>query len=43
MTKNGFGWIGLSNGQLLYIDDFSKTITPKTVGITVSVPLTVEA
>ena len=41
MTENGFGWIGLSNGQLLYIDDFSKTITPKTVGITVSVPLTV--
>ena len=41
MTENGFGWIGLSNGQLLYIDDFSKTITPKTVGIAVSVPLTV--
>ena len=41
MTENGFGWIGLSNGQLLYVDDFSKTITPKTVGIAVSVPLTV--
>ena len=40
-TENGFGWIGLSNGQLLYIDDFSKTIYPKTVGIAVSVPLTV--
>ena len=40
-TENGFGWIGLSNGQLLYIDDFSKTISPKTVGIAVSVPLTV--
>ena len=41
ITENGFGWIGLSNGQLLYIDDFSKTISPKTVGIAVSVPLTV--
>ena len=41
ITDNGFGWIGLSNGQLLYIDDFSKTISPKTVGIAVSVPLTV--
>ena len=41
ITENGFSWIGLSNGQLLYIDDFSKTISPKTVGIAVSVPLTV--
>ncbi len=41
ITENGFGWIGLSNGQLLYIDDFSKTISPKIVGIAVSVPLTV--
>lgn len=41
ITENGFSWIGLSNGQLLYIDDFNKTITPKTVGIAVSVPLTV--
>ena len=38
-TQNGFSWIGLSNGQLLFIDDFSKTITPKDVGISVSVPL----
>ena len=41
ITENGIGWIGLSNGQLLYIDDFSKTISPTTVGIAVSVPLTV--
>ena len=40
-TDNGFSFIGLSNGQLLFIDDFSKTISPKTVGIIVSVPLTV--
>ena len=40
-TENGFSFIGLSNGQLLFIDDFSKTISPKTVGIIVSVPLTV--
>jgi len=40
-TQNGFSWIGLSNGQLLFIDDFSKTITPKDVGISVSVPLTI--
>ncbi len=41
ITENGFSWIGLSNGQLLYIDNFSKTISPKTVGIAVSVPLTI--
>ena len=40
-TESGFSFIGLSNGQLLFIDDLSKTISPKTVGITVSVPLTV--
>ena len=40
-TENGFSFIGLSNGQLLFIDEFSKTISPKTVGIIVSVPLTV--
>ena len=40
-TQNGFSWIGLSNGQLLFIDDFSKTITPKDVGISVSIPLTI--
>ncbi len=40
-SENGFSFIGLSNGQLLFIDDFSKTISPKTVGIIVSVPLTV--
>ena len=41
MTEDGYGWIGLSNGQLLYIDNFSKSISPKTTGIAVSLPLTV--
>ena len=39
-TENGYSWIGLSNGQLLFIDDFSKTISPQTFGVRVSVPLT---
>ena len=39
-TEDGYSWIGLSNGQLLFIDDFSKTISPQTVGVRVSVPLT---
>ena len=40
-TENGYSWIGLSNGQLLFIDDFSKTISPQTFGVRVSVPLTI--
>ena len=40
-TKDGYSWIGLSNGQLLFLDDFSKTIKPQTVGVRVSVPLTI--
>ena len=40
-TDSGYSWIGLSNGQLLFIDDFSKTISPQTFGVRVSVPLTI--
>tara|TARA_X000001036_G_scaffold430930_1_gene464391 strand:- start:1495 stop:3045 length:1551 start_codon:yes stop_codon:yes gene_type:complete len=39
-TENNLNWIGLSNGYILMVDNFSKTITPLIEGIEVSIPFT---
>lgn len=39
-TENGFGWIGLSNGYILALDNFSKTVYPISKGTEIAVPFT---
>ena len=39
--ENGTSWIGLSNGQLLLIDDFSKSVYPISTSIGVIYPTTI--
>ena len=40
-TENGVSWIGLSNGQLLLIDDFSKSVYPISTSIGTVYPMTI--
>ena len=40
-TESGISWIGLSNGQLLMIDDFSRNIYPTSTSIGMALPLTI--
>ena len=39
-TESDFSWIGLSNGYILAVDNFSKTVTPIIKGLEVSIPFT---
>ena len=42
-SENEFSWIGLSNGFILAIDNFSKTITPINKGTGISIPFTMSS
>ena len=40
-SESGISWVGLSNGQLLLIDNFTRSITPISSGIGMALPLTI--
>ena len=40
-TENGHSWIGLTNGYIMLVDNFSKTINPINFGFDTAIPLTI--
>lgn len=40
-TENSYSWIGLTNGYILLVDNFSKTIKPINYGFDIAIPLTI--
>jgi len=40
-TENGHSWIGLTNGYIILVDNFSKTINPINFGFDTAIPLTI--
>tara|TARA_B100000902_G_C27314951_1_gene920696 strand:+ start:1054 stop:2688 length:1635 start_codon:yes stop_codon:yes gene_type:complete len=40
-TENGHSWIGLTNGYIMLVDSFSKTIKPINFGFDTAIPITI--